>query len=115
MIAELLSLLLSPFTLLFARRRQPMTNEEIAAFYKSVAWARLRYRALKLHGAKCMICLRRRGVIVVDHIRPIRTHPHLRLKLWNLQIACSLCNRGKSSDDRTDWRKPEQRRLARSP
>jgi 5-methylcytosine-specific restriction endonuclease McrA len=41
--------------------------------------------------------------IVVDHIRPVRTRPHLRLKLTNLQILCDACNVGKGRRDRTDW------------
>lgn len=106
MIVELLSLFLpSP-------RR--LTAEQVSDFYKSVEWAELRYRAIRRYGRRCMACGRKDcGVIVVDHIKPVRTHPHLRLKFSNLQMLCGLCNRGKGSRDRTDWRTPGQKRAAR--
>jgi 5-methylcytosine-specific restriction endonuclease McrA len=97
MLAEILTLLLSPF------ERRVVTRELTAAFYKSRAWAQLRYQAIKRYGPQCGCC-GSTSRIVVDHIRPVRTHWHLRLKLSNLQILCSLCNRGKGSHDRTDWR-----------
>jgi 5-methylcytosine-specific restriction endonuclease McrA len=44
------------------------------------------------------------ALIVVDHIRPLRKHWHLRLDPANLQVLCSDCNMGKSNSDVTDWR-----------
>jgi len=96
-LVELLELLLAPF------ERYKPTQAEIDAFYKSWEWAELRYQALKKYGSRCMLCGASR--VVVDHIKPIRTHWHLRLKFWNLQILCNLCNRAKGSRDRTDWRR----------
>lgn len=42
--------------------------------------------------------------MVVDHIKPIRKHWHLRLDSNNLQILCDDCNMGKGSRGETDWR-----------
>lgn len=77
------------------------------AFYESDAWKRLRYQALKIHGAICQCCgaTRADGVkIHVDHIKPRSKYPHLELELNNLQILCEPCNIGKSAIDETDWR-----------
>lgn len=104
MLSELFDLLLLPFTWFLQRQ---MTESEIHGFYRSNEWKRLRYAALAKYGRRCRCCgaSPRHGVrIVVDHIKPIRTHPHLRLKLSNLQTLCDACNVGKGSRDRTDWR-----------
>lgn len=76
-------------------------------FYQSWEWARLRYEVLKTYGRRCMCC----GIhaddgatICVDHIKPRKRHPDLELEFSNMQVLCSLCNRGKGSDDTTDWR-----------
>lgn len=105
MLSELFDLLLLPFTWFLQR---PMTEAEIRAFYQSPEWKRLRYAALVRHGRRCGACGARPSDgarIVVDHIKPVRTHPHLRLKLSNLQTLCDACNVGKGSRDRTDWRR----------
>lgn len=104
MLAELLELLLLPFTWFLQR---PMTEAEIRAFYRSPEWKRLRYAALARQGRRCLCCgaTPAHGArIVVDHIKPIRAHPHLRLKLSNLQTLCEPCNTGKGSRDHTDFR-----------
>lgn len=80
---------------------------ERQAFYDSDAWKRLRYQALKIHGATCQCCgaSRADGVqIHVDHIKPRSKYPELELTLSNLQILCEPCNIGKSASDETDWR-----------
>jgi 5-methylcytosine-specific restriction endonuclease McrA len=104
MLSELFDLLLLPFTWFLQRR---LTEAEIRAFYKSPEWKRLRYAALARHGRRCLCCGASPATgarIVVDHIKPVRTHPHLRLRLSNLQPLCDACNTGKGSRDRTDWR-----------
>lgn len=77
------------------------------AFYDSREWKKLRYEALKLHGAKCQCC----GVssadgarLNVDYIRPRSQFPELALELMNLQVLCSWYNVGKGAWDQTDWR-----------
>jgi hypothetical protein len=91
MLVELLTLLLVPISLLLRRRR--LSETDLKDFYRSWAWKRLRYEAIKRYGRQCQCC-GTGGRIVVDHIRPVRTHPHLRLKLSNLQILCNDCNMG---------------------
>ena len=101
MLSELFTLLLLPLEFLLRRR---LTEREIAAFYKSLEWKKLRYEALKRYGRVCRCCRTADGKIVIDHIKPVRTHPHLRLKLSNLQPLCASCNRGKGSHCARDWR-----------
>lgn len=77
------------------------------AFTRSDAWVRLRYDFMRDQDGRCRCCGRRStdGVKVnADHILPRRTHPALALCYTNLQVLCSLCNRGKGNRDRTDWR-----------
>lgn len=82
-------------------------------FYKSWDWRTLRMQVLRRHGARCQCC----GAspcdfdtagnpvkIVVDHIKPLATHWHLRLEPTNLQILCDECNQGKGAWDETDYR-----------
>jgi len=79
-------------------------------FYESDAWRELRYKALKLHGAKCQCCGRapKDGVVIhVDHIKPRSRFPELELVLANLQVLCADCNMGKRAWDTTDWRSGE--------
>jgi hypothetical protein len=75
------------------------TETENKGFYSSPQWLRLRYKALLIHGAKCMVCGRanKDGIIMhVDHIKPRCRYPELQLELSNLQVLCSDCNMGKS-------------------
>lgn len=87
-LTELLDLLLAPLS------RHTPTREQISTFYKSREWTQLRYRALAKHGRKCKCCGAgaHQSRIVVDHIKSVRTHWHLRLKLSNLQPLCQSCN-----------------------
>lgn len=76
-------------------------------FYSSYEWRSIRYRVLRTHGGKCMLCgaTRSDGVkIHIDHIKPRSTHPHLELDFNNLQVLCEDCNIGKSNRDQIDWR-----------
>jgi hypothetical protein len=79
-------------------------------FYDSWAWKEARFVALKRHGRRCQCCGwtpgdSAGGYLVVDHINPIRTHPHLALDPDNHQVLCNDCNMGKSYKHTDDFRK----------
>ena len=79
-----------------------------SAFYRSHAWARARYQALKDSDGKCNLCGRGAhdgAVLHVDHIKSIYRYPHLALDQDNLQVLCQACNWGKWGVDESDWRK----------
>jgi 5-methylcytosine-specific restriction endonuclease McrA len=60
-------------------------------FYHSPAWRALRQQALARGHWRCAICgvsVARPGQARVDHIQPVRTHPHLALSLANLRVLC---------------------------
>lgn len=76
-------------------------------FVRSGEWVRLRYAFMRDHDGRCSCCGRTAAdgaQVNVDHILPRRTHPQFALAYGNLQVLCSLCNHGKGSRDRTDWR-----------
>ncbi|HEY8006085.1 MAG TPA: HNH endonuclease signature motif containing protein [Methylocella sp.] len=79
------------------------------AFYASRAWRQARYTALKAAKGRCQAC----GIaandarLVVDHVKPLRHHWHLRLEQSNLQVLCDDCNLAKGSWDETDFRPSE--------
>lgn len=105
--AELDSELYAKITARAKSRNRAPSKVSSHDFYNSDAWKRLRYQALKLHGAACQCCgaTRADGVqIHVDHIKPRSKYPRLELQLSNLQILCEPCNMGKSALDETDWR-----------
>lgn len=81
-----------------------------ASFYSSWEWKAARYEAIKKHGRRCLCCGWEPGAdasnwLVVDHIKPIATFPHLALEQSNLQVLCNDCNMGKSRKHRDDFRK----------
>ena len=62
-------------------------------FYDSPQWKAARLAALTRDGWRCTICgasIRGKGQSRVDHIQPLRTHPHLRLTLRNLRSLCTI-------------------------
>jgi excisionase family DNA binding protein len=65
-------------------------------------WIRARKACIARDGTSCRIC-GKEGLsghnLHVDHIYPIKTHPHLRFQLHNLQVLCMPCNMFKSSQD----------------
>lgn len=89
-------------------QRQALARaQENHAFFESEAWKRLRYAAIRRHGARCQACGATRqdgAVIQVDHVKPRSTHPELALVLDNLQVLCRDCNLGKSNLYEDDWR-----------
>lgn len=77
-------------------------------FLESKEWAALRYQALKNSKGRCVLCGRgapEGARLNVDHIKPRRLFPALALSISNLQVLCSLCNRGKGNRA-DDWRRP---------
>ena len=91
---ELLRLVFFPLILLFNKKRA--TPEEIRRFYRSEAWARMRYEVLK-DNPRCVVCGRmaKDTVMNVDHIQPLHKRWDLRLSRRNLQTLCRTDNRGK--------------------
>lgn len=77
-------------------------------FLKSYEWRKVRMEVIVERGARCECCGARPGdgdtIINVDHIKPRRDFPALRLDKTNLQVLCHVCNHGKGNWDRTDWR-----------
>ncbi|WP_199231848.1 MULTISPECIES: HNH endonuclease signature motif containing protein [unclassified Azospirillum] len=81
--------------------------KKVQSFYETREWRELRYKALQIHGARCMCCgatPQTGAVMHVDHIKPRSRYPHLELELSNLQVLCGDCNLGKSNKDKTDFR-----------
>ena len=78
-------------------------------FYSSWEWKEARYAALKACGRRCLCCgwepaSGGMNHLVVDHIKPISTHPHLALDRNNHQVLCNECNMGKSYKHTDDFR-----------
>ena len=88
-------------------RQRYVQPAHIKAFYQSAEWKRLRYDVLVANGGRCECCGRSAkdgAVMNVDHIKPLKTHWHLRLERGNAQVLCGTCNAGKGNRDATDWR-----------
>lgn len=89
------------------RSPRAMTAAQRDDFFASREWRELRYDVLRQLGAACACCGRSKihGVVLhVDHIKPLWTHPELKLDPNNLQVLCEDCNIGKGAWDSTDWR-----------
>lgn len=91
------------------KKKRAPSHSSKKSFYASWEWAQLRYEALQLHGKQCMCCgwtpaPGKDGHLCVDHIKPRSKFPELELDLGNMQILCSLCNRGKSNIHQDDFR-----------
>jgi len=87
-------------------KRTKQKQRKEVTFYDSRAWRDLRYKALKLHGRRCLCCgaMPPDVILHVDHIKPRSLHPELELDINNLQILCKDCNLGKSNLDSIDYR-----------
>jgi HNH endonuclease len=71
-------------------------------FYDRRVWRRLRKVALRRDGYRCTVCgisVSKPGKARVDHIKPVRTHPHLALSLANLRSLCA------DHDNKRHWEK----------
>lgn len=78
-------------------------------FYDTWEWKEARFAAMKRHGRQCQCCGWTPGSstgnhLVVDHIKPLRTHPQLALDPENHQVLCNDCNMGKSYKHHDDFR-----------
>jgi len=63
--------------------------------YESVRWRKL--RACKLRNEPlCRVC--KKPANEVDHILPVREHPHLAWVWDNLQSLCGYCHRSKTGN-----------------
>ena len=87
----------------------PAMQIDAKSFYASWEWKEARFVALKRHGRRCQCCGwspsdSATGRLVVDHIKPIRTHPHLALDPENHQVLCEDCNMGTSYKHTDDFR-----------
>lgn len=83
------------------------TLEDKEKFYRSRAWQRLRYDALRKYKSTCCCCGRRAKdgyEMHVDHIVPLSVDWRKRLDPNNVQVLCADCNRAKSNLDSTDFR-----------
>ncbi|WP_153123264.1 HNH endonuclease [Peribacillus tepidiphilus] len=85
---------------------QLIRTDNLMKFYKSKEWRELRQKAIKRDKYECQHCKRKGKVTTrktlnkygkptkmeVNHIKPVRTHPHLALELDNLEYLCIDCH-----------------------
>jgi 5-methylcytosine-specific restriction endonuclease McrA len=84
-----------------------MVDPASPEFLLTYEWRKLRMEVLKRDGARCQCCgasAASGATMVVDHIKPRRTHPELALDADNCQTLCTICNHGKGNWDMTNWR-----------
>jgi 5-methylcytosine-specific restriction protein A len=81
--------------------RKPDHRPNAAARGYDHAWSKLRAQHLALHP----LCIRCNApAVVVDHVKTVRSHPHLRLDPSNLQSLCRSHHSG--------WKQSLERRGA---
>ena len=77
-------------------------RKDLNKFYSSRAWRALSVAVRKRHPL-CVRCADV-GVVrpadLVDHIKPVRVHPELRLDVTNLQPLCNSCHNRKTAEDK---------------
>jgi HNH endonuclease. len=77
------------------RYDEQQRDKKAAAFYKSVEWERARQQALFKYWGLCQNCLKNKKITPADmvhHIKPVRSHWELRLRLDNLIPLCHSCH-----------------------
>jgi 5-methylcytosine-specific restriction enzyme A len=81
-------------------------EDNLMKFYKSKEWRKLRLKAIQRDKFECQHCKSKGKVTTrqtinkygkptkmeVNHIKPVRTHPHLALVLDNLEYLCIDCH-----------------------
>ncbi|GIN86965.1 HNH endonuclease [Heyndrickxia sporothermodurans] len=96
--------------------------DKLIPFYKCKEWRQLRLKAMERDNYECKHC-KRNGVVTtrktinkygkptkmdVNHIKPVRTHPHLALDLDNLEYLCVDChNKADGKDKMINKHKPK--------
>ncbi|MBS4191756.1 HNH endonuclease [Bacillus sp. FJAT-49705] len=81
-------------------------DKDAAAFYKSVAWQRMREQALQRDLGLCQHCFANKEITLadmVDHIIPIKLAWEYRLWLDNLQSLCNRCHAAKTAEDKREY------------
>lgn len=82
-----------------------------SGFYQSPEWRKLRWAALRRDGFRCRACgcdVSGKGMARVDHIKPVRTHPHLALSLDNLRSLCPLHDARSHREKGRKWNGPRE-------
>lgn len=69
-------------------------RDESDGFYSTGRWRGLRAAYLRTHPlcAECERADRVTPAVIVDHIQPTKTHPHLALDWSNLRALCRACH-----------------------
>ncbi|MDY0855471.1 HNH endonuclease [Bacillus thuringiensis] len=85
---------------------QLIKENKLMKFYKSKEWRALRLKAIERAKNECEHCKQKGKVTTrdtldkrgrkmkmdVNHIKPVKTHPHLALDLDNLEYLCVRCH-----------------------
>lgn len=85
---------------------QLIKEDKLMKFYKSKEWKALRLIAIRRAKNECEHCKQKGKVTTrdtldkrgrkmkmdVNHIKPVKTHPHLALDLDNLEYLCVRCH-----------------------
>lgn len=85
---------------------QLIKEDKLMKFYKSKEWRALRLKAIERAKHECEHCKQKGKVTTrdaldkrgrkmkmdVNHIKPVKTHPHLALDLSNLEYLCVRCH-----------------------
>lgn len=77
-----------------------MKRDDYARHSKRVTstkrWQVLRQAVLERDGWACVDCGTKRGRLEIDHVQPVRTHPHLAFAPANCATRCSSCHTRKT-------------------
>lgn len=77
-----------------AHKQYNKRRDESDEFYKTTRWTRFRTYYLRMHPL-CVECERHDRVtaaVILDHIKPYKTHPHLGLDWHNVRPLCRPCH-----------------------
>lgn len=75
------------------------------AYGDTKSWKFLREKVLEIQGDRCLCCGTKTASMHIDHIKPKSRYPHLEFMIDNLQVLCPSCNKKKSFNDETDYRR----------